>query len=759
MLALLVCWLGADAAHAVVVQLPNGHVVGVTLRAGVAPTSIPGARSSRPKPHSGTNGIVDYHGGPVLHSSAPYLIFWVPPGFSIPASTQSFMTRYFTDVAHDSGSATNVYGVERQYMDATGFADYQQAFSLPTQVINDTHGFPTTNNCTNVNATYYPTCITDAQLQSELSRLIGAAHLPTDGLTGAGELVSSAPIYFIVTPANVNICMTSTACADKFFCAYHSSYASGGSYVLYAAIDLLSAENLSLDPKGCQQDGNTTVVQEPNYDGADVAIGYMSHENAETITDPLLNAWWDSSTGNEIGDNCNSAATNAYAFSPTLGSTGGTGTLFDQLINGHPYYTQSEWSNGAVNCEMAPAPATLTPGFNITSGSPAVGSPVSFDPSVGAPPGGYSSVTWSFGDGATGFAPGTAIATHTYTAAGVYSVTLTAVDTLGNLATATQTVTVRTPPTASFAPPSASPLAGAGASFDASASSDPNSGGSIISYGWIFGDGTAGTGVNPSHTYASPGIYTVQLVVTDSFGIVSAPLSQQLQVLGLPTDSFTFSPAAPVSGHSVAFDGVASDPNSGGSITPSSYRWSFGDGATATGETPSHTYASSGIYTVSLKVTDSFGLSKSASESIQVAAPRKVVPGRPKPSRASLSLSPPMLSFTLTAGANAPKLRQIVIGLPKGLSFYRQGLAKGVSITSTGGQSLNFGPVKLSQGRLTITLKSPAAAIRIRIAGAAIAGPAVVAARTHRHKRKGRLKIAVIAFDAAGTRTALTLTG
>ena len=55
----------------------------------------------------------------------------------------------------------------------------------------------------------------------------------------------------------------------------------------------------------------------------------------------------------------------------------------------------------------------------------------------------------------------------------------------------------------------------------------------------------------------------------------------------------------------VAFDGGASsDPQND---VPLTYAWSFGDGATGTGSTPTHTYAANGTYTVSLVVTDANG--------------------------------------------------------------------------------------------------------------------------------------------------------
>ncbi len=51
--------------------------------------------------------------------------------------------------------------------------------------------------------------------------------------------------------------------------------------------------------------------------------------------------------------------------------------------------------------------------------------------------------------------------------------------------------------------------------FDASASSDDKG---IASYGWAFGDGSNGSGVTTSRTYATGGSYSVTLTVTDTIG-------------------------------------------------------------------------------------------------------------------------------------------------------------------------------------------------------------------------------------------------
>lgn len=61
-----------------------------------------------------------------------------------------------------------------------------------------------------------------------------------------------------------------------------------------------------------------------------------------------------------------------------------------------------------------------------------------------------------------------------------------------------------------------SALVGEPVTFDGSGSVDAD--GTIVSYGWDFGDGGTGTGVAPSHAYAAAGIYSVTLTVTDNEG-------------------------------------------------------------------------------------------------------------------------------------------------------------------------------------------------------------------------------------------------
>ena len=64
--------------------------------------------------------------------------------------------------------------------------------------------------------------------------------------------------------------------------------------------------------------------------------------------------------------------------------------------------------------------------------------------------------------------------------------------------------------------------------FNAAASTDAD--GTVGTYAWEFGDGSNGSGVNPTHVYATPGTYRATLTVTDDRGGESAPLTKQFSL-------------------------------------------------------------------------------------------------------------------------------------------------------------------------------------------------------------------------------------
>ncbi len=108
-------------------------------------------------------------------------------------------------------------------------------------------------------------------------------------------------------------------------------------------------------------------------------------------------------------------------------------------------------------------------------------------------------------------------ATHTY---GVY---LDNIEIKDKSAAGGQTVPPQ-PPVAEFTAPAKGSVNSA-VSFDASASTDAD--GAIVTYAWDFGDGATATGKTAAHTYTSPWIYPVTLLVTDNEGMTD---SQRVEI-------------------------------------------------------------------------------------------------------------------------------------------------------------------------------------------------------------------------------------
>jgi PKD repeat protein len=626
--------LASSAATATVVRTGTGHRIGVSFQRGLVPAALLPTSATARTASQTSSGQLNDNGGPVLHSSTPYLIFWAPAGETIPAGTESLLARYFADVAHASGAATDVYAVGRQYTDGTGFAEQSESWSS-AHALTDTYAYPTASakastGCPYVTATYRH-CLTESQLQAELQRELTAAGLPADGAS-TSAVPANAPVYFVLLPSDVDTCFTagSVYCAaggSGGFCSYHDYFTeTNGANVLFATIPtaiLAGGQN----PKVCQDDGNS-ALQEPNGNPGDVVLKYLSHEDNETQTDPFMSSWYNDATSNEDGDNCNVYGANApasgsspNAFTPTLGGSAASGSLYNQLIGGDPYYLQSEWSNGDGGCEMQPTAGEITPSLGAPAGPDVAGTTLSFDPAASASTFPFTSATWNFGDGTApqfeGSSSPTATVNHDYTSPGTYTATLTLVDDRGNLATVSQSVTVYSTPHAAYTV-SANPVQGAPTTFDASASSDSDPGVTITGYTWHFGDGTgpvqSTTPVIP-HTYAQPGDYTTSVTVSTNVG-VSGTTSQTVSVDEAPSAVITLSPASPLVGQAVSFSGSGSaDPD--GQVV--AWSWSFGDGsAPGTGASVSHTYTQAGDYPVSLTVTDSDGHTATQGETLIV---------------------------------------------------------------------------------------------------------------------------------------------
>jgi gliding motility-associated-like protein len=211
---------------------------------------------------------------------------------------------------------------------------------------------------------------------------------------------------------------------------------------------------------------------------------------------------------------------------------------------------------------------------------------------------------WNFG-GAGNPASATTncavVNTFTYTAAGTYPVTLTVTSTAGCTASTSGSAVVNPFPKLNFT--ADHPCDGTAMNITNTTTSP----GSITAWSWDYGDGTTSTtNPPPAHTYSASGCYSVALTATATTGC-SGTFDTTVYIHPNPLPAFTGVDAC--FGTASQLIDASSVPN-GNCLSDqiTNWTWNYGDGTSSTatsGGTVSHTYASCGVYTVSLTLTTS----------------------------------------------------------------------------------------------------------------------------------------------------------
>jgi PKD repeat protein len=469
-----------------------------------SPAYVP-LRGSQAGPFDRVFTNMDYNGGPVMPSNTDYMVLWSPGGLSAyPAGYVSGLETFFTDLAHDSGGHQNVDSVSAQYQDLTGaFAQYRTTFG---GVLLDTNPYPRTEcpvGRTGVTGKA-TACLTDPQIQTELENFVTSSGLKTD----------LSHEYFLLTPPHVESCFSNDrtqgfgGCSAgeplkiAAYCAYHEN--TSGSPMLFYANDPFVATNPL-----CQDGNNPTG----SIAGGEINGG-LSHEQNESVTDPMPNDAWTNGAGanqgQEVGDQCEGEMGTPLGIAQN-------GAKYNQVINGHFYWFQEEWSNQTHSClqRLTPTKARPHAKFTVTAGS---GLTLNFDARGSGAPGGVAEYVWQFNavPNAQTIETTTPTISYTFPSAGAYSVGLTVFAKDGTSTGNGGIVTTGqggTTPGFIFGP--THPSAGNSVNFSAlsTVSAQP-----VMTYMWEFGDGTTGSGPTPAHVYSKPGRYTVTLVMFSGVG-------------------------------------------------------------------------------------------------------------------------------------------------------------------------------------------------------------------------------------------------
>ena len=242
-----------------------------------------GPMGGAPVPH------LTYHGGPVIGAVEVVPIYWgaawanatnAPLSAQLDGFFDFILTSPYMDLLREYSTPTTQIGRGRRLASA--------------RVTATEPGSPTPGGRQ----------VTDEQVRAALQGWIAAHTIPA---------TTANTLYFIFLPPGVtSVSFGSQSCVAGGFCGYHSHIGN----IYYALIPYANCA-------GCQ------------FAGAflDTLTEVSSHELAEAVTDPELNAWWDPTTGpgDEIGDICNR-----------------------QTVRMGGFLVQTEWSNAQASCVVAP---------------------------------------------------------------------------------------------------------------------------------------------------------------------------------------------------------------------------------------------------------------------------------------------------------------------------------------------------------------------------------------------------------------------
>ncbi|RRS34687.1 MAG: hypothetical protein OI74_04590 [Gammaproteobacteria bacterium (ex Lamellibrachia satsuma)] len=273
----------------------------------------------------------------------------------------------------------------------------------------------------------------------------------------------------------------------------------------------------------------------------------------------------------------------------------GSNSLTVTVNNAAPVVEAGPNQSGAPGTAIALAPATFTDlGVQDTHAATIDWGDGTIEPGI---------VTQGAGSGSVA-------GSHSYAADGSYTVTVTVTDDEGAFGSDSLQVNLTTAnvgPTANAGGPYTI-NEGVGVTLDGSGSNDPDNGPSPLSYAWdLDNDGqyddatgvTVTLPIQPDNTS-----FTVGLQVSD--GVLTDVDSATVTVNNVAPTTDAGPDQAIDEGDTASFAGSFTDP---GTQDTHSIEWNFGDGsASVSGSlTPTHTYATAGVYTVILTVTDKDG--------------------------------------------------------------------------------------------------------------------------------------------------------
>jgi hypothetical protein len=228
---------------------------------GAKPTSATATGKATVYPPSyGSGNLTDHH-GPEISNANFYAVYWgASVANAVSSQIQAFVSAFGGNTAPYNGSNTDDLPIIQQYGSSNPIAPGLGG----NQIYVDTSKSPQSS-------------ISDSGIRNWLQ-----------GLFRNGKITPNAnTVYGLYFPANMKININFFQASCTSFCGYHSSFTYNNMAVKYAVFPYPNCS-------GCSISGYSTV---------DMLTVVSSHEIREAISDPLGNAWYDSS-GYEADDKC-----------------------------------------------------------------------------------------------------------------------------------------------------------------------------------------------------------------------------------------------------------------------------------------------------------------------------------------------------------------------------------------------------------------------------------------------------------------------
>ncbi|CAF3944088.1 unnamed protein product [Rotaria sp. Silwood2] len=278
----------------IVIPTPTGTTVPTsTTTANNSCNAKPGSiviADTKPKAPSGRSlsSPITYHGGPVMTNSVIYVIWY------------------------GNWTANNGTTIIQNFLQGLG----STAWWNITRRYNNTS--PITFGRSTTDSYSQGKILNESLIFAIVQRAINSGALPND----------TNGVYFVLTSAD---------CTESYFCRLACGWHTVNvrSNLKYSWVG--NPEQL------CPSDCSYQLVSPNGNAGADAMVSVIAHEAAETVSDPYLNAWYDSAC-DENADKC------AWTFGST--SLASNGAAYNMVVNGLKYLVQQNWRLTTQDCGM-----------------------------------------------------------------------------------------------------------------------------------------------------------------------------------------------------------------------------------------------------------------------------------------------------------------------------------------------------------------------------------------------------------------------